>query len=185
MADCVTFVDDLRTIGACFALVQSATHRVETMMGYLGLQDATRKRRPNSQTPGEWTGSKSVAIPKVGLFVTVSQKKWDKARGIIASLLDDFESETALPEFNLKELEQKVGFLVHLAMAYPLMLPFLRGLYLTMNSWRNGRDANGWKLSGRAYTSMMSEMRGAGTWTGPVHSSKYRGPEKVKAVLLL
>ena len=166
----MTFVDDLRTIGACFALVQCATHRVETMMGYLGLQDATRKRRPNSQTPGEWTGSKSVAIPKVGLFVTVSQKKWDKARGIIASLLDDFESETALREFNLKELEQKVGFLVHLAMAYPLMLPFLRGLYLTMNSWRNGRDANGWKLSGRAYTSMMSEMRGAGTWTGPVHT---------------
>ena len=74
-------------------------------------------------------------------------------------------------------------FLVHLAMAYPLMLPFLRGLYLTMNSWQSSRDANGWKLSGRAYTSMMSEMRGAGTWTGPVHSSKYRGPEKVKAVL--
>ena len=45
----MTFVDDLRTIGACFALVQCATHRVETMMGYLGLQDATRKRRPNSK----------------------------------------------------------------------------------------------------------------------------------------
>ena len=51
MADCVTFVDDLRKTGACFALVQSATHRVETMMGYLGLQDATCKRRPNSQPP--------------------------------------------------------------------------------------------------------------------------------------
>ena len=184
-ADCVTFVDDLRTIGACFALVQAATHRVETMMGYLGLQDATRKRRPNSQTPGEWTGSKSVAIPNVGLFVTVSQKKWDKAKGIITSLFDEFESETARPEFNLKDMEQKVGFLVHLAMAYPLMLPFLRGLYLTMNSWRTGRDANGWKLSGRAYASMMSEMRGSGTWTGPVHSSNKRGPEKVRAVPLL
>ena len=42
-ADCVTFVDDLRTIGACFALVQAATHRVETMMGYLGLQDSSGK----------------------------------------------------------------------------------------------------------------------------------------------
>ena len=31
----------------------------------------------------------------------------------------------------------------------------------------------------------MSEMRGAGTWTGPVNSSKYRGPEKVKDVPLL
>jgi len=45
-ADCVTFVDDLRTIGATLKLVQLAMHRVETMMSYLGLQDATRKRRP-------------------------------------------------------------------------------------------------------------------------------------------
>ena len=116
-ADRVTFVDDLRTIGATLALVQQATHRVETLMGYLGLQDATRKRRPNSRNPGEWTGSKSVSIPVTGLFVTVSQKKWDKAQCIIADLLEHYSDPDSLPEFELKDLERKVGFLVHLAMA--------------------------------------------------------------------
>ena len=36
-------------------------------------------------------------------------------------------------ELELKYLEQKVDFLVHLSMAYPLISPFLEGLYLTMN----------------------------------------------------
>ena len=183
-ADCVTFVDDLRTIGFTRALVQRATHRVETIMGYLGLQDATRKRRPNSRNPGEWTGSKSVSIPGTGLFVTVSQKKWDKARQIIAELLEHFSDSDSLPKLELKDLERKVGFLVHLAMAYPLMLPFLRGFYLTMNSWRVGRDAAGWKLPAGAYAAMMAEMRGAGTWSAPSFKNT-RGPTFVTASPLL
>jgi hypothetical protein len=100
-------------------------------MGYLGLQDATRKRRPDSQTPGEWTGSIIRAIEDVGLFVTVSQKKWDRAKSIINDLVAEFESPDDRPLLCLKDLERKVGFLVHLAMAYPLMFPFLRGFYLT------------------------------------------------------
>ena len=62
-------------------------------MAYLGLQDATRKRRPISRSPGEWTSSISVAIPDVGLFVTVSQKKWDKVKGILEDLAAQFTPE--------------------------------------------------------------------------------------------
>eukprot|EP00957_Ditylum_brightwellii_P076904 5845578-Ditylum_brightwellii.AAC.1 len=36
-------------------------------------------------------------------------------------------------------------------MAYPAMKPFLRGFYLTLNSWQSGRDKNGWKLLDKAY----------------------------------
>ena len=42
------------------------------MMGYLGLQDANRKRFPITQAPGEWNGAIVRAIEEVGLFVTVS-----------------------------------------------------------------------------------------------------------------
>ena len=49
-------------------------------MGYLGLQNATRKRRPISQTPGEWTGSIIISIEGMGLFVKDSEKKWNKAK---------------------------------------------------------------------------------------------------------
>ena len=51
--DCRTCVDDLRAIGPTLELCLAATHRVETVMSYLGLQDSTRKRRPASQVPGE------------------------------------------------------------------------------------------------------------------------------------
>ena len=80
--DFKTFVDDSRrTIGPTQQLAHAATHRIEYyMMGYLGLQDATRKRRPTSQRPGKWTSSMSIAIEGVGLFATVSQAKWDMPR---------------------------------------------------------------------------------------------------------
>ncbi len=185
--DCKTFVDDLRSIGPTKALCRAVTHRVETMMGYLVLQDATRKRRPDSQTPGEWTGSIVRAIEGVGLFVTVSPAKWAKAKGIIDSLINCFESPEDLPELDLKDMERKVGFLVHLAMAYPLMLPFLKGFYLTMNSWRLQRDSNGWKMSARAYESFMSETRQSGeSWSHRGHfKNDKEAPATVKASPLL
>ena len=184
-SDCKTFMDDSRGIGATRELCHEATHRVETLMSYLGLQDAARKRRPNSQTPGEWTGSITLALEGVGLFVTVSQKKWDKCKTIISSLLELYSSPKDLPMMDLKDLERKTGFLVHLAMAYPAMMPFLRGLYLTMNSWRSMRDGDGWKLTRRAYDVYMSQSRRAGQSLDPeiqVTDEEEGAPTQVKAV---
>ena len=59
---------------------------------------------------------------------------------MIAKILSCFDSSTARPYFCLKDMEQKTGFLVHLAMDYPLIMTFLRGIYLTMNLWIPGRD---------------------------------------------
>ena len=59
-------------------------------MGYLGLQDTTRKWRPNYQTTGEWTGSITLSLENVGLCVTMYEKKWDRANEIIGVLLVKF-----------------------------------------------------------------------------------------------
>ena len=48
---------------------------LESTMSYLGVQDATRKRRKISKRSGEWTGSILITVKDLGLFVTVSQKK--------------------------------------------------------------------------------------------------------------
>ena len=184
-SDVKTFMDDSRGIGATRELCREATHRTETMMSYLGVQDATRKRRPNSQTPGEWTGSITLALEGVGLFVTVSQKKWDKAKGIISELLNHFDGPKSRPDMILKDLERKTGFLVHLAMAFPAMMPFLRGLYLTMNSWRRLRDGEGWKLTRRAFEAFMQEARRSGEPANEdfeVEDSDRPPPAFVKAV---
>ena len=53
-------------------------------------------------------------------------------------------------------MEQKTGFLVHFAMAYPLIIPILRGVYLMMNLWRPGQDWYGWKISKRTYDSYLN-----------------------------
>ena len=42
--DVKVFVDDFRITGHSFRTTTHATHRLETRMGYLGIQDATRKR---------------------------------------------------------------------------------------------------------------------------------------------
>ena len=183
--DCRTFVDDLRAIGPTLELCLAATHRVETIMSYLGLQDSTRKRRPASQVPGEWTGSITLALEGIGLFVTVAQSKWDKAKGYIRDLLAYFASPEDLPDINLKELESKVGFLVHLSMSYPLMKPFLRGIYLTLNAWRPQRDEHGWKMSNKIFSAFMSNMRRNGAYADVATSEDQDAPTMVKAVPVL
>ena len=86
-------------------------------MGYLGSQDATRKRRPKSQTTGEWTGYITLFLENFGLCVTVSEKKWGRDKEIIVNMLAKFNHPDHFPEMNLKDTEQKTGFLVHLNMA--------------------------------------------------------------------
>ena len=50
-AACNTYVDDLRSIASTQSLAKESTHQVDITMGYLCLQDDTRKRWPVSQTP--------------------------------------------------------------------------------------------------------------------------------------
>ena len=85
--DYKTFMDNLRLMDTTRKIVHSATHREETMMTYLGLQDAVWKWRAISQQPDEWTGSITISLEVIGLFVTVSQSKWDRTRRILQSLL--------------------------------------------------------------------------------------------------
>ena len=48
---------------------------------------------------------------------------------------------------NHKDLERKREFLVHLSMTFSNLVPFLKGLHLTIDSWRPLRKDDGWKFS--------------------------------------
>ena len=97
---CKTFSDDSQSVASTQKLSRDATHHIGTVMGYLGLQDATRKRRPNSQTTREWTGSITLSLENVGLCVTVSEKKWGRAKEIIGNMLAKFNHSDYLLEMN-------------------------------------------------------------------------------------
>ena len=53
-SDVITYIDDLRTIAASEDLCQEVTQCVASVVSYLGMQDAPRKRRGPSKTPGAW-----------------------------------------------------------------------------------------------------------------------------------
>lgn len=75
--------------------------------------------------------------------MSCGQAKWEKAQKIIRDLSSQLIQSTNLDH---KDLEQKRGFLVHLQRTYPCITPFLKGIHLTLDSWRPGRDADGWRI---------------------------------------
>ncbi len=52
-----TFVDDKWVTGADEDLAWQASHTLASKQSYLGIQDAGRKARPSSKTPGAWAGA--------------------------------------------------------------------------------------------------------------------------------
>jgi hypothetical protein len=45
-----------------------------------------------------------------------------------------------------KELESCRGFLVYVTRTYGAMVPYLKGVHHTLDSWRPERDVDGWKF---------------------------------------
>jgi len=122
---------------------------------YFGIQDASRtKRRAPSKKPGAWVGSICLPVPGVGLFVTVSQEKWDKGKDIIKCwhkrVIED--KDRTLP---FKEMEKYMGYLVHLSRTYPAMFAYLRGLYNSMDGWQTQRYDEGWKMTTREWKAQL------------------------------
>ena len=44
-------------------------------------------------------------------------------------------------------MERDRGFLVYISRTYRAMVPYLKGIYQTLDSWRSGRSKDGWNLS--------------------------------------
>ena len=142
--DLFTFVDDERVIGPDKDLAWQAGHRLASIQAYLGIQDAARKLREVSQTPGAWAGSVVHILQEYGVCVLTSPEKWDRLRNILKKWLDLMNRG----EVNLdhKELLSDRGFLVYVSKTYPAMIPYLKGFHLTIEMWRDNRDQDGWKV---------------------------------------
>jgi hypothetical protein len=140
--DMATYVDDVRPTAATFHQCLRLCHRVGSILAYLGIQDAARKWVPPSQRTGAWTGSVA-HTDKNQIVVMCTQEKWDKARPIVLDIQRVLLEEQGC--FNYKKLEQQRGFLVYVVRTYPLLVPYLKGIHLTLDSWRPNRDADGWK----------------------------------------
>jgi hypothetical protein len=145
------------------------------MLNWLGLQDAARKRRDPSQSPGPWAGS-IVIVDGGVIYLMVSQERWDKAVEIVNWIAEQIAVSDTI---DFKKLESYRGFLVYLARTYPTLTPYLKGIHLSLDSWRPWRKEDDWKLT-------LSEIRVAleekGQHTSPVLGSGHKAPPRVKWV---
>ena len=161
-----TYIDDIRTGGVSEKEAWRTSRRVASRVQYLGMQDAPRKRRAPSRTPGAWAGAMCKAKLDEGVFVTCSQEKWNKGKAILDEIFSEIENESS-PYVDFKMLEKGCGFLVHLSRTFPGIFPYLRGIYNTMNAWRGGRDRDGWKYT-KSELDMLQEMDGLMSEEGEV-----------------
>jgi hypothetical protein len=124
---------------------KKAGARAAQIIQYFGQQDAARKYCPPHKRPGPWCGS-FVRIRDQCVWVYTSQEKWDKASTFINELAGVLERGEKI---NHKFLEWGRGFMVYICRTYTAMTPFLKGMNLTLDWWRKGRDEDGWKLRGK------------------------------------
>jgi hypothetical protein len=77
----------------------------------------------------------------------VTQERWEKTKSkldwIWRASQGEHEEDITLecPEGHIphKKLESIRGFLVYIARTYPTMVPYLKGIHLTLDSWRANR----------------------------------------------
>jgi hypothetical protein len=142
-SDVSTYVDDMRSVGHSRDSCWAVGHTLACWYSWLGIQVTSRKMRLPSQMPGAWAGAVVNTGPQ-GVGVKCAQDKWDKAKALLSDIIPELDSSSHL---QYKPLEQKRGFFIHLQRTYPCITPFLKGFHNTLDGWRAGRDAEGWKLT--------------------------------------
>lgn len=138
--DIFIYVDDLHVTGWSKAAAWQACCRATSILGYLGIQDAPRKRRDSSRMAGAWAGS-VVYATKDEVLVLVTEEKWVKAKGQV----DELKCITENKKANRQQLQEIRGFLNYIRATYSLILSYLIGLHLTIDGWRKKRTSEGWR----------------------------------------
>lgn len=136
------FVDDGRISGVSKVICDSATHRFCTKVNHLGEQNASRKRRPSSTTPGAWTG-KMLWSHETHPIKGILPEKWTKQRDdllSLKSLIDDGSpvERKLFMSVTCRGMSQTE--------VYWDLRPYYKSFYNAMEVWRRDRDDEGWKM---------------------------------------
>jgi len=170
-ADLHKYVDDVRETAPTKVEVEQASSKVAKVASYLGTQDAARKRRKAAQKPGAWSGA-CVETETNGVYKTIAEERWNKTKAHVQQLEDWCE----LDDLPRKELERIRGHLVYVSLTYTIFAPYLKGVHLTLESWREDRDNEGWKMTS-VPDSVLMEKLGVGELDVDMNP-----PPRVKAV---
>jgi hypothetical protein len=145
----LTYVDDLQGLGCTQQQCWEDLHHVASKLAYLGIQVAARNTRPPSTIPGPWAGAVAWSS-SAGVSICSTREKWIRAQQIVLRWRQDLQEHHANMHSKglfLSCLEGSRGFLVHMQHVYPAMTPYIKGLHLTVDSWRDNCNVDGWKLN--------------------------------------
>jgi hypothetical protein len=162
--DIITFVDDVRASGWSAEDSWQVARQLASRLQYLGIQDAPRKRRPPCCDPGAWAGAIFSTLSDK-ITQTVSQAKWEKGRAYVQLILEKMIANPVDCSLSYKYLEQLRGFLVHLAMTFEFLKPYLKGLHHTLAYHLGKRDKLGWKRGERDWIIYVSHQVESGEMT--------------------
>ncbi len=143
-AEVFVYVDNGRGTGPNEFVSWQAARAYGAGCSRRGVQDASRKRTSPSLTPGPWAGMVTHTDESM-VRGMVSQEKWDKTKWLILEMRGMVEVD----HFPLAQLLQIHGFLMYVVPTYPWINPYMKGLHLTIDSWRPFRGPDGFKLRGK------------------------------------
>jgi len=78
-SDIAQYVDDVRIMAPPEELAWMRSSKIAKGLAFLGLQDAARKRRMPSQTPGAWAGA-TVSSDGTVVRKGVTKERWEKLK---------------------------------------------------------------------------------------------------------
>ncbi|KAL7568702.1 hypothetical protein ACA910_021697 [Epithemia clementina (nom. ined.)] len=93
-ADVHAYVDDLRETASTESEAWEAASRLAKTASFCGLQDAARKRRSPSRTPGAWAGA-LISSEDDGVYKMVSEERWEKLKNHIDLLYRHWSAREA------------------------------------------------------------------------------------------
>ena len=136
-------MDDARITGFSRLECWKAASLFSKTLAFLGIQDAMQKCTDPSTTPGPWAGSVAHTDGRVSLLV--SQQKWDKVKELVGEL----KGMIGTSSVQQKCLEPRTirGFLVYVSRTYKWMVPYLKGIHLTIDGWRPDQDHDGYRMA--------------------------------------
>lgn len=150
------YVDDGRVTAHNSEACWAACRRFASKCSEKGVQDASRKRTTPTTTPGSWAGT-NTTTDNGTVSATVSKERWEKTQAQVKELdvlVELADEDGGIP---LKRLLSIRGYLQYVCRTYDWLTPYMKGLHLTVDSWREWRDEEGWKYS----PSVMAKMKQA------------------------
>ena len=174
------YCDDGRCVGFCREICWAAARRLASVEASYGIQDRAAKRTFPSPTPGPWAGTVS-HTDRHEVAGLMSEEKWDKTRSLILELVELIGTVSnpaaRVPRQRLLEIR---GFLNYVVRTYPWLNPYLKGLHLTIDGWREGREEGGWKATGPpSMASRRAREDELGRRSGGAPVKADQGPEHV------